>query len=77
MNVASNTSPARLAGAIIKSIKDGKSVELFAIGAGAVNQSIKAIALVNNKAGINYCVPAFCDIDIDGEARKGIKVTLS
>lgn len=77
MNVASNTSPARLAGAILKSINNGNSVELFAIGASSVNQATKAVALASNKTNIKTCKPSFCEVVVGGQAKKGIKIFLS
>ena len=76
MNVASNTSPARLAGAILKTISSGNTIELLAVGAGAVNQATKAIALANDKNEIKTYAPSFCEVIIDGQEKKGIKIFL-
>ena len=54
-------------------IKDGSNVEIQAVGAGAVNQAIKAIAISRgflSPVGIEIvCIPSFADIVIDGEYR--------
>ena len=63
LKVSSKSSPASVAGAIAGMVKDGVSVEIQAVGAGAVNQAVKAIA----------CVPSFADIVIDGEYRTAIR----
>ena len=43
LKVSSKSSPASVAGAIAGMVKDGVPVEMQAVGAGAVNQAIKAI----------------------------------
>ena len=45
LKVSSKSSPASVAGAIAGMIKDGASVEIQAVGAGAVNQAVKAVAI--------------------------------
>lgn len=59
-------------------IREKQSAEIQAIGAGALNQAIKAIAIARGflaPSGIElYCVPAFTDIQIDGEERTAIKL---
>lgn len=78
LKVSSNSSPASVAGAIAGLIKDGKPVELQSVGAGAVNQAIKAIAIARgflSPVGIEIsCVPSFADIVIDGEYRTAIRL---
>ena len=65
-----------MAGAIAGMVKDGVPVEMQAVGAGAVNQAIKAIAISRgflSPVGIEIaCVPSFADIIIDGEYRTAI-----
>ena len=57
-------------------VKDGVPVEMQAVGAGAVNQAIKAIAISRgflSPVGIEIaCIPSFADIIIDGEYRTAI-----
>ena len=45
LKVSSKSSPASVAGAIAGMVKDGVGVEIQAVGAGAVNQAVKAIAI--------------------------------
>ena len=77
LKVSSKSSPASVAGAIAGMIKDGSLVEVQAVGAGAVNQAVKAIAISRgflSPIGIEIvCVPAFADIVIDGEYRTAIR----
>lgn len=58
-------------------VKDGVAVEIQAVGAGAVNQAVKAIAISRgflSPVGIEIvCTPSFADIVIDGEYRTAIR----
>ena len=65
LKVSSKSSPASVAGAIAGMVKDGVGVEIQAVGAGAVNQAVKAIEIA--------CVPSFADIVIEGEYRTAIR----
>jgi len=77
LKVAAHSSPNSVAGAIAGTIKEKGEAELQAIGAGAINQTIKAIAISRGyvaPSGMNLiCVPAFIDIEIDGEKRTAMK----
>ena len=77
LKVSSKSSPASVAGAIAGMIKDGVLVEIQAVGAGAVNQAVKAIAISRgflSPVGIEIaCIPSFADIVIDGEYRTAIR----
>lgn len=80
LKVSSKSSPASVAGAIAGMVKDGVPVEMQAVGAGAVNQAIKAIAISRgflSPVGIEIsCVPSFADIIIDGEYRTAIHLSI-
>ena len=80
LKVSSKSSPASVAGAIAGMVKDGAPVEMQAVGAGAVNQAIKAIAISRgflSPVGIEIsCIPSFADIMIDGEYRTAIHFTI-
>lgn len=77
LKVSSKSSPASVAGAIAGMVKDGVDVEIQAVGAGAVNQAVKAIAISRgflSPIGIEVaCIPYFADIVIDGEYRTAIR----
>jgi stage V sporulation protein S len=51
LRVKNSSPPAQLAAAISHAVYDGKSVTLRAIGAGAVNQGVKAIAIAQGYVG--------------------------
>lgn len=80
LKVSSKSNPNSVAGAIAGSVKeeDITEIELQAVGAGAVNQAIKAIAIARGflaPSGINLsCIPAFKQIKIDNVERTCIKL---
>ena len=78
LKVSTNTNPNSMAGAIAGFIREEKKVEIQAIGAGAINQAVKAIAITRGfvaPSGIDLvCIPAFTDLTIDGEERTAIKL---
>ncbi|MBF0911490.1 MAG: stage V sporulation protein S [Atopobiaceae bacterium] len=80
LKVSSKSSPASVAGAIAGLVKDGEPVILQCIGAGAVNQGIKAVAIARGfliPCGIDIsCAPTFSEIDIAGESRTALKIAI-
>ena len=77
LKVASKSNPKKVAGAIANLLPENQQVQLQAIGAGAVNQTIKAIAIARGfvaPSGVNLiCIPAFSEVEINGEKRTAIK----
>lgn len=77
LKVSSKSSPASVAGAIAGMVKDGVPVNIQCVGAGAVNQAIKAIAIARGfliPTGVDIsCAPTFSDIEIMGESRTAIR----
>lgn len=80
LKVSSKSSPASVAGAIAGMVKDGTSVNIQAVGAGAVNQAIKAVAIARGfliPVGVDIsCAPTFSDILIDGQSRTAIRIAV-
>ncbi len=78
LKVSSKSNPNSVAGALTNAFREKGIVEIQAIGAGALNQAIKAIAIARGfvaPSGKNLiCIPAFVDINIDGEERTAIKL---
>jgi len=68
---------AGVAGAIAGVMREEKHAEVQAIGAGAVNQAVKALVLARNflsQDGIDVVfTPEFVNVDIDGKIRTAIK----
>lgn len=83
LKIKSNSNVNSIAGAIASILVDKnktKDVELHCIGAGAVNQAVKSIAIARGfvaPMGINLvCIPAFTEVNIENEERTGIKFIL-
>ncbi len=78
LKVSSKSNSNSVAGAIANVFREKGSVEVQAIGAGALNQAIKAIAIARGfvaPTGVNLvCIPAFQDIVIDNEERTAIRL---
>ena len=78
LKVSSKSNPNKVAGALTNVFRDKGTVEIQAIGAGALNQAIKGVAIARGfvaPSGKNLvCTPAFIDISIDGEERTALKL---
>ena len=78
LKISSKSEPNLVAGAIAGLIKEYDKAELHAIGAGALNQAIKSIAVARGyvaPSGMDLvCIPAFMEVEVEGEARTGIKL---
>ncbi len=77
LKASSKSNVNSLAGAIVGNLKDNKKVEVQAVGAGAVNQTVKAIAVARGfvaSSGIDLvCIPAFASVEIEQEDRTAMK----
>lgn len=77
LKISSKSNPNAVAGAIAGIIKETGRAEIQAIGAGAVNQAMKSIAVARGfvaASGIDLvCVPAFCIVKVENEDRTGMK----
>ncbi|HHW13434.1 MAG TPA: stage V sporulation protein S [Firmicutes bacterium] len=77
LKVSAQSNAKAVAGALAAVLRQQNQAEIQAVGAAAVNQAIKAIAITRGYVapnGINLvCVPAFTEIEIDGEDRTAIK----
>ncbi|AIY80711.1 stage V sporulation protein S [Clostridium botulinum] len=78
LKVSTKSNPNSVAGALAAIIKEKNIAEIQAVGAGAINQAVKAIAIARGFVAPSgkdiICVPAFTDILIDGEERTAIKL---
>ncbi len=78
LKVSSKSKPNSVAGALANAFREKQTVEIQAIGAGSLNQAIKAIAIARGYVAPTgkdlICIPAFSDILIDGEERTAIKL---
>ncbi|MEK7275176.1 MAG: stage V sporulation protein S [Candidatus Desantisbacteria bacterium] len=78
LKVSSNSKPNAVAGALAGVIREKGRADIQVIGAGALNQAIKAIAIARGflaPSGIELvCIPAFADIIVDGNEKTAIKL---
>lgn len=78
LKVSGKSRPSSVAGAIAGVVRQAGRVEIQAIGAGATNQAVKAVAIARGyliSSGIDIiCIPAFIDVTIDDEERTAIKL---
>jgi stage V sporulation protein S len=78
LKVSSKSNPNSVAGALAGVVRSSGSVEVQVVGAGALNQAVKAIAIARGyvaTTGLDLmCRPTFADIRIDGESRTAIRL---
>ena len=80
LKVSSKSNPNSVAGALANVFREKGTVEIQAVGAGALNQAIKAVAIARGfvaPSGKNLVIiPAFSDITIDGAEKTAIKLII-
>ena len=80
VKVSARSRTASVAGAIAGVIRERGRADVQAIGAGAVNQSVKAIAIATGYLAEEdvhvVCIPAFAEVMIDGQERTAIKIAV-
>ncbi|MBM2820835.1 MAG: Stage sporulation protein [Candidatus Berkelbacteria bacterium] len=78
LRVSTKSNPNAVAGALAGTIREKGSAELQTIGAGALNQAVKAIAIARGYLAPSgrdlICRPAFLDIMVDGQERTAIRL---
>lgn len=80
LKVSAKSRPSAVAGAIAGVVRENGRAEVQAIGAGATNQAVKAVAIARDyllETGIEaICLPAFIDVTIDNEDRTAIRLVV-
>ncbi len=80
LKVSARSRPSAVAGAIAGVVRENGRAEIQAIGAGATNQAVKAVAIAREylrETGIDaVCVPAFIDVTVDNEDRTAIRLVV-
>ena len=80
LKVSRHSRPQAVAGAVAGAIRQDGQAELQAIGAGAVNQAIKAIAIARrylHAEGLDlYCMPSFIDVTIEAAERTVLRLEI-
>ena len=78
LKVSSKSKPSSVAGALANAFREKRCVEVQAVGAGSLNQAVKAIAIARGYVAPSgkdlVCIPAFSDVLIEGEERTAIKL---
>ncbi|MBO5142541.1 MAG: stage V sporulation protein S [Clostridia bacterium] len=78
LKISTKSNPNSVAGAIAGLIKERGKAEMQVIGAGAINQAIKAIAIARGfvaPSGVDLiCIPAFTEVKISDDERTGIRL---
>ena len=80
VKVAANSRSTSVAGAIAGIVREGGRVDIQAIGSGAVNQAVKAIAIARGYLERDNiaiaCIPSFTEVLIDGKERTAMRLTV-
>jgi len=80
LKVSSKSNPNAVAGALAGVLRQSGAVEVQVVGAGALNQAVKAIAIARGFVAPSnidlVCIPTFADIEIDGESRTAIRLAV-
>ena len=80
LKISSKSNPNSVAGAIAGLVKESNRAEMQAIGAGALNQAVKAIAIARGyltPSGIEiYMYPSFKEVSIEKANKTAIRLTL-
>jgi stage V sporulation protein S len=80
IRVAATSKSTAVAGAIAGVVREHGVAEVQAIGAGAVNQAVKASAIARGFLALDgldvICIPTFTDVEIGGQERTAIRITV-
>jgi stage V sporulation protein S len=80
IKVSAQSRSTAVAGAIAGVVREVGRAEVQAIGAGAVNQAVKAVAIargyLEQDGIIVICIPEFVEIQIDDQERTAVKLTV-
>ncbi len=80
IRVAAQSRSTAVAGAIAGVVREQGRADVQAIGAGAVNQAIKACAIARGFLALDgldvICIPAFADVEIGGQERTAIRISV-
>ena len=80
IKVATRSRSTSVAGAVAGVVREYGRAEVQAIGAGAVNQAIKAVAIARGYLALDgidvICIPAFTEVLIDGQERTAVRLVV-
>ena len=80
IRVAAKSRSTAVAGAIAGVVREHGQAQVQAIGAGAVNQAVKAVAIARGFLALDgldmVCIPMFTDVEIGGQERTAIRMSV-
>lgn len=80
LKVSAKSKSTAVAGAIAGTVRESGRAEAQAIGAGAVNQAVKAVAIARGYLALDgidvICIPVFTEVEIGGLERTALKFTV-
>ena len=80
LRITGRSQPASVAGSAVKNITEGREVSLTAIGAGAVNQMLKAATIARSMVASNggnlYFTSGFANEQVNGESKTAMRIFL-
>jgi stage V sporulation protein S len=78
LRVSARSRSTAVAGAIAGTVRESGRAEALAIGAGAVNQAVKAVAIARGYLALDgvdvICIPTFTEVEIEGQERTAMKL---
>jgi stage V sporulation protein S len=78
LKVSARSRSTAVAGAIAGTVRESGRAEAQAIGAGAVNQAVKAVAIARGYLALDgvdvICIPTFTEVEIEGQERTAMKL---
>lgn len=78
LKVSARSKSTAVAGAIAGTVRESGRAEAQAIGAGAVNQAVKAVAIARGFLALDgmdvICIPTFIEVKIEGQERTAMKL---
>lgn len=80
LKVSTKSNPNLVAGALVNILKEKENVEIHSIGAGALNQAIKAVAIARGFVAPSgkeiAIIPSFWEVTIEGQIKTAIKIVV-
>jgi stage V sporulation protein S len=80
LKISSRSNPNAVAGAVAGAVRRDGTCQLVAVGAGALNQAVKAVAIAREHLrpdGVDaVCIPTFLHLEIDGSSRTGLSLVV-
>jgi stage V sporulation protein S len=80
LKVSAKSNPNSVAGALAAVLRERDTAEIQAVGAGAINQAVKAVAIARSYLKATQidlaCIPSFIDVQINGNERTGISLAV-